>query len=738
MESDSDWIKVRDATGEILHRVPIIVLVANAEASIIYANHAVESVLGYRPDEVMGEGWWVLTRPSAEDRERARSFIKKSVLSGELPSTDPYEEKILTRFGETRYLLWRDVLGPHGTLIGVGEDVTERRKVDRELRRAKRQAEKAAVRQADFLANMSHEIRTPMNAVTGASSLLLDTSLDPKQKELVEVIRSSGLNLLGLVNDILDFSRIQSGALSLERRAFQMEDCVEEAISSVAYQAASKGVDLGFEIDRSLPEELVGDDTRIRQVMVNLLANAVKFTRSGWVFMEVKKGAELAGERTEVLVTVEDTGIGIAPEQAEHLFDPFAQAEASTSRRYGGTGLGLTISRRLCELMGGTIGFDSEKGKGSTFRFSFICNAPLPSEDNGLQMSSGIFVTAVFERRVLVHGLPEASRRVLMSWLERWRVKVVESAPADEIADLNLDLAVVRISRANRRGVALFRALESAGVPILGVMGLTEELAARRSKRLSGQLIVPLRSAEMERAVRGALGLPLIETKVEEEPSELPELADLRILLGEDNPVNQMIALMMLESLGLQAEVAGNGFEVLKALQREPFDVILMDVEMPELDGLETTRRIRNQLRSRVQIIAVTANAMQGDRQRCLEAGMDDYISKPFQVDVLHRVLGECRRLSDLSPARSAKTHSEAPDSGELCPFITRCPMFPLFENEPIRRVYQLTYCKGDYLECHRYNLASNGTMPDPRLLPDGGMLPSAPTVGKESGSKPE
>ena len=726
MDLDKRRSQIQGATSEILQRVPVIVLVSDAEASIIYANDSVETVLGYKPEEVLGRGWWRLTRPDPRDRHRAREFIRRAVTGVEIPSPDPYEEKITRRDGQTRYVLWRDVVGPNQTLIGVGQDITEQRRVEQRLREAKREAEQAAKLKTEFLANMSHEIRTPMNAVTGASSLLLDTSLDPKQKELVEVIRSSGLNLLGLVNDILDFSRIESGALGIEQRRLSLQDCVEDAVSAVSYQAASKGLDLGFRIAPSVPNKLVGDALRIRQILVNLLANAVKFTRTGWVFLDVEEGSNLADGRWELLFSVQDTGIGIHEDRLGHIFDAFSQADSSTSRRYGGTGLGLTISRRLCEMMGGRIWVETQVGKGSTFRFSILCATPRDETTDSFQ-TSGYFFNAILECSALVYGLPPASRRALIAWLELWQVKIIEP-DADRVDDLDLealglDMAFLRIGRADRRSVRLMRALERASVPTLAVMQMTEELPARRRQRLSGQVIVPLRPNEIEGALRLAFGLAEPEP---EEAEEVVELADLRILLGEDNPVNQMIALMMLENLGLEAEVAANGLEILKELQRKPYDVVLMDVQMPELDGLQTTRRIREELKSRVHIIAVTANAMEGDREQCLQAGMDDYISKPFQIEVLHRVLAQCRRLSDLGDPRSVRerTASDSPDSTELCPFITRCPMFPLFENEPIRRVYQLTYCKGDFQECHRYNLASEGTMPDPRLLPDGSMLP--------------
>ena len=731
MISESSWDRVRGATAEILRRVPVIVLVSDADASIIYANDAVETVLGYSPSEVLGDLWWRLTRPDPVERRRVRDFIRQSAALGKAPSAEPYEEELQDRWGRTKRIVWRDVLGPDGTLIGVGQDVTEQRLVERRLVEAKAAAEASATAQTEFLANMSHEIRTPMNAVTGASGLLLDTALDPKQRELVEVVRNSGLSLLGLVNDILDFTRIESGAVELERRPFDLQQCVEAAVGTVAYQASTRGLDIGYELDLDVPHEVAGDFTRLRQVLVNLLANAVKFTHGGWVHVRVQTanpdpaGADAGFEtRLELRFSVEDTGIGIPEERRELIFDAFRQADASTTRRYGGTGLGLAISRRLSQMMGGDLWLEQTSEDGSTFTFSVVVDLP---EDSAFSHDSGRFSTAMRKRRVCLYGLPEASRRTLVSILETWGAEPVE--PTDEqlrrgdLSSLRLDMVILRVGRPNRHGLRLFRALEEEGIPVVGLVRMTEKIRPRRVGRLAGQIVAPLRTSEVRATLRRALGLPVIEPEsLEDEPSAEVD-PELRILLGEDNPVNQMIALMMLESLGLRADVASDGLEVLRALNRKRYDVVLMDVQMPELDGLQTTRRVRSEIAYRPSVIAVTANAMQGDRESCLAAGMDEYISKPFQVETLKQVLARCRRIDEDGDELRDPATGEISLQGDPCPFVERCPMFPLFENEPIRRVYKKAYCHADFHSCRRYMSASRGTMPDPRLLPDGSML---------------
>ena len=728
MQSHSSWIKIRDATGEVLKRAPVIVLVSDATASIIYANDAVETVLGFSPEEVLGDRWWQLTRPDEAERARVREFIRRSTSGEEPPDSEPYEEEIKDRNGEIKIIVWRDVVGPGNTLIGVGQDVTERRRVEERLREAKIAAEAAARAKTQFLANMSHEIRTPMNAVTGASSLLLDSRLEPKQRELVEVIRSSSMSLLDLVNDILDFSRIESGAVELEERRLEIRECVEDAVASVAFQASSRGLDLGYELDPALPRILLGDGTRLRQVLINLLSNAVKFTHVGWVYLTVGMGPSLADGRQEVRFSVQDTGIGIKAERRDDIFDVFSQADASTTRRYGGTGLGLAISRRLCEIMGGSLWLEPAEGEGSTFSFSVLVRSPSQDGDSDSVSTSGRFFTAILRQRALFYGLPPASRRTLAAWLKGWGVEIHEltaealaaGGPDLDLSSLGIDLAFVRLDRPSREGVRVVRALEKAEIPMVGLLMMTEQAKKTRLERLAGQVIAPLRASEIEAALRQVFGIAQL-LEVESAQPEATVDPELRVLLGEDNPVNQMIALMMLETLGIRGDVASDGLEVIEALRRDHYDVVLMDVQMPELDGLETTRRIRSELGIATQIIAVTANAMEGDRELCFEAGMDNYISKPFQVETLRSALSKCRRLGP----KKKEPEPEAPGSGagEPCPFMARCPMFPIFVNEPIRRVYIKAYCQAEYTTCRRYALASRGTMPEPRLLPDGTLL---------------
>lgn len=401
-------------------------------------------------------------------------------------------------------------------VVGTVLDITERKHIVDDLLRAKEAAEEAARVKSDFLANMSHEIRTPMNAVMGMTSLILETDLSAEQKEYLETIRNSGQALLAIINDILDFSKIEKGKIELERQPFHLQSCIEEALDLISPQAREKDLRLHYRTEGNIPEKMVCDASRIRQVLVNLLSNAVKFTEYGEI--EVQSSvSKLPDDGYEVHISVRDTGIGIPQETSGKLFLPFSQADASTSRKYGGTGLGLAISKKLVELMGGRIWFESEKGKGSTFHFTVHAN----------------------------------------------------EVRADEFAGL--------------------------------------------SKR----------------------ALPA--TTLQDRPKAAK---DLHILLAEDNPVNRRMAVLMLKKLGYKADSVGNGREVLQALERQSYDLILMDVQMPEMDGLEATKEIRRRWPSGgPRILALTAHAIAGDREKCLEAGMDGYLCKPINLEDLKAAL---------------------------------------------------------------------------------------------------
>lgn len=683
------------------------ILMMDAEGRISFWNPAAERIFGYTQDEVLGRDLHQLLAPQRYHEAFHASFAAfgKTGQGGAVNAT--VELQALRKTGEempVELSLSALLLESQWHAVGILRDITERKRSEKELmesnsqlmqataraREMADQAQMANTAKSDFLANMSHEIRTPMNGVIGMTGLLLDTALTDEQRRYAETVRTSAESLLGLINDILDFSKIEAGKMKLETLDFDLEELVEDLASAMALRAQDKGLELLYRIAAGVPTRLRGDPGRLRQILANLVSNAIKFTQAGEVAVHVTMESE---DATSVVLrlSVRDTGIGIPKDKIGMLFEKFTQADTSTTRKYGGTGLGLAICKQLAELMEGEVSVGSEEGKGSEFSFT----VRLTKQAGGVK-ADALMSADLHTVRVLVVDDNATSREILTTYLASWGmrpaetsdgpsalkmlVRAIESGDPFQIAILDMQMPIMD---GEMLGLAIKadERLASIRLVMLTSLGIRGNPQHYIDIGFSACLTKPARHQELKRVLAMALSdgrdsaphYPQ-ETVKRQTPEELlAQLSEIkaRILLVEDNITNQQVALGILKKLGLRADAVANGAEAVKALASLPYDLVLMDVQMPVMDGLEATRQIRSPqsvvLNPSIPVIAMTARAMQGDQEKCLAAGMNDYVSKPVNPQSLARVLAKWLKTvkdgqkSEAGPSEGMARQSEMP-----------------------------------------------------------------------------
>jgi len=660
----------RDLLRALLDNIPDRIYFKDIHSRFLRCSASMVQRLGVKgASEVIGK-----TDFDFHPRELASEFFQdeQRIISTGLPLVNKLERQFSAEGDE----MWASVtkvpiVGKTGIIsgiIGISRDVTRLKAAEMALKEARDAAVQSARVKSEFLANMSHEIRTPMNAITGMTGLLLDTRLSQEQRDYAETIRASTDALLSVINDVLDFSKIEAGKLTFEMIDFELRECVESTIEMLAETAQKKGLDLACWIDASVPNLLRGDPGRVRQVLANLVSNGIKFTQRGEVLVRVTREAE-TDTTAMVRFAVQDTGVGIPGDALSLIFNAFTQADGSTTRKFGGSGLGLTISRQLAKLMNGDIGVESEIGKGSTFWFKI----PFDKQSLGTPGQSCPAFPQLASKRILVVDDTASYRNILHEQLRLFKVADFYAGSSNEALNLlraqaasgtPFDLAIIDSDIKDMDGLTLAQAIRAdsalGSVRLILLTSLHRRLttAVLQTTGISAGLVKPVRQSRLFDTLvdvlsADPLGCSFPSSANAPRPDRaLTQIKSVRVLIAEDNAVNQRLAVRQLKKLGYYADAVSNGKEVLEALRQVPYDIILMDCQMPEMDGYEVSRLIRQQnpRGAGPYIIALTANALQGDRERCIQAGMNDYLTKPLHLIDLETSLQ--RALLRVQPSR--------------------------------------------------------------------------------------
>ena len=664
----------------LVESLPLSVFRKDADYRLVFGNKGFCETIGMPLEKFYGKNDFELF-----PKDLAEKYRRDDVHIAETGEAIKDIEEIIHPNGQRIYIqtLKAAVRDADGHVIGIQGmfwDVTDRQRAEEALRRAKEAADAASKAKSDFLANMSHEIRTPMNAVIGMTELLLDTKLTPAQREYLSIVQESGEALLTLINDVLDFSKIEAGKFDLDPSVFDLRETLGDTMKSLAVRAARQGLELAFEVDCEVPVMFEADYARLRQIVINLVGNSIKFTPKGEVVLTVR--CDSREDQSVVLhFSVKDTGIGIPADKRDIIFEEFRQVDSSTTRTYGGTGLGLAISSRLVNLMGGRIWADSELGHGSTFHFT---TRFLVRDDVARPLRQQTEFLA--DTLILVVDDNATNRRILGEMLTNWGMRPVLADNAYEGLRLLRDAHTRRepfrliLSDVNMPEVNGFTfaewvraepAVAETPIIMLTSSGREGDGERREQLRIAVRLMKPIKQSELFDAIVTTLGVASLQTTSHaSEPNEYEgRVRSLKILLAEDNLANQKLATGVLSKLGHQVTVAGNGRAAVDAWQSQTFDLILMDVQMPELDGFEATQLIRQleqPLGRHITIIAMTAHAMKGDRERCLESGMDEYLSKPIRSKQIAEKLFSVFGPSAGSQSVSTQVHSDSSTSPDI------------------------------------------------------------------------